>query len=99
MRIIHEVNDIELPQGSFITRLTSLRADIAFTTTWSWENFVQYDDVSDSMGWNSILRWLPRAGREMVLVINREFVDEFEIRHFKSDTSDIAFKLSYTFRF
>lgn len=95
----YDVNDIELPQGDFITRLASLRADIAFTSTWSWENFIQYDNVSDSLGLNSILRWLPRAGREMVLVINREFQDFDQRRSFTSVSSDIAFKLSYTFRF
>jgi hypothetical protein len=95
----YELNDIELPQGDFITRLASLRADIAFTTTWSWENFIQYDNVSDSLGLNSILRWLPRAGREMVFVINREFRDYAETRSFESFSSDVAFKFSYTFRF
>jgi hypothetical protein len=98
-RFNYDINDIELPQGDFTTRLASIRADIAFTTTWSWENFVQYDNVSDSMGLNSILRWLPRAGREMVFVINREFQDYTDTRSFKSVSSDIALKLSYTFRF
>jgi len=93
------VNDIELPQGDFTTRLLSLRADIAFTSTWSWENFIQYDNVSNSLGINSILRWLPRAGREMVFVINREFQDYDLTRSFRSVSSDIAFKFSYTFRF
>ncbi|MFQ5548262.1 MAG: DUF5916 domain-containing protein [Woeseia sp.] len=95
----YDVNDIELPQGEFITRLASLRADIAFTSTWYWENFVQYDNVSDSLGLNSILRWLPTAGREMVLVVNREFQHFEQRRRFKSASSDIAFKFSYTFRF
>ncbi|MFQ6006499.1 MAG: DUF5916 domain-containing protein [Woeseia sp.] len=95
----YDVNDIELPQGNFVTRLASMRADIAFTSTWYWENFVQYDNVSDSLGLNSILRWLPRAGREMVLVVNREFQDFDQRRRFKSVSSEIAFKFSYTFRF
>jgi hypothetical protein len=99
LSLLHDVNDIELPQGKFTTRLSSIRADIAFTTTWSWENFVQYDNVSDGLGLNSILRWLPRAGRETVFVINREFQDYTETRTFKSTSSDIAFKFSYTFRF
>jgi hypothetical protein len=98
-RFGYELNDIALPQGAFTTRLYSLRADIAFTSTWSWENFVQYDNVSDGLGVNSILRWLPRAGREMVFVINREFQDYTETRSFKSLSSDVAFKFSYTFRF
>jgi hypothetical protein len=94
-----DFNDIDLPGGSFITRLASLRADIAFTNTWYWENFVQYDNVTYSLGLNSILRWVPRAGREMVLVVNREFVDYLRDRHFTSVSGDVTFKFSYTFRF
>ena len=97
--VLYDVNDIDLPQGSFTTRLTSVRADIAFSSTWSWENLVQYDNVSDSMGLSSILRWLPQAGREIVFVINREYQDYNQTRSFKSISSDIAFKFSYTFRF
>lgn len=78
---------------------TSLRANIAFTSTWSWENFVQYDNVSYTMGLNSILRWMPRAGREVLLVVNREFADYTQDRTFTSATGDVTFKFSYTFRF
>jgi hypothetical protein len=95
----YDFNDIELPDGAFITRLMSLRADIAFTSTWYWENFVQYDNVSYSLGVNSILRWVPRAGREMVLVVNREFIDFIREQHFNRVSGDITFKFSYTFRF
>ena len=93
------LSDIELPYGDFTTRLSSLRADVAFTNTWYWENFVQYDNVTYSMGLNSILRWIPRAGREAVLVVNREFADYTRDRSFTSVTGDITFKFSYTFRF
>jgi hypothetical protein len=95
----YHLSDIELPYGDFMTRLASLRADIAFNTTWYWENFVQYDNVTYGMGLNSILRWIPRAGREMVLVVNREFIDYTRDRTFTSVTGDITFKFSYTFRF
>ena len=95
----YHVSDIDLPWGSFITRLVSLRADIAFTNTWYWENFVQYDNVSYGLGLNSILRWVPRAGREVILVINREFIDYTRDRSFTSVTGDVTFKFSYTFRF
>lgn len=88
-----------LPYGSFITRLASVRADIAFTNTWYWENLLQYDNVSYSMGLNSILRWVPLAGREVILVVNREFVDFTRDRTFTTVSGDITFKFTYTFRF
>ena len=99
VNLSYQFGDIELPGGKFITRLISARADVAFTATWYWENFVQYDTVSDSIGINSIMRWIPQAGREMVLVINRDYVDFDNTGSFKTSTGDIAAKISYTFRF
>ena len=95
----YHVSDVDLPYGAFITRLVSLRADIAFTNAWYWENFLQYDNVSNTMGLNSILRWVPRAGREVLLVVNREFVDHTRDYDFRSVSGDLTFKFSYTFRF
>ena len=95
----YEFGDIDLPGGSFITRLISARADVAFTATWYWENFIQYDTVSDSIGINSIMRWIPEAGREMVLVFNREYEDFDDTGDFRTSTGDVAAKVSYTFRF
>ncbi len=95
----YQYGDIELPGGKFITRLMTARADVAFTATWYWENFVQYDTVSDSIGINSIMRWIPQAGREMVLVVNRDYVDFDDSGDFRTSTGDIAAKISYTFRF
>jgi hypothetical protein len=94
-----EYNDVNLPQGDFITRLVTLNVDVAFNVAWSWENFFQYDNVSDTVGVNSILRWIPRAGRETVLAINSQFEDFDRDRNFRSRTSDVTLKFSHTFRF
>ena len=92
-------NEIELPYGAFITRLMSIHADVAFSNKWSWENFLQYDNVSYGLGLNSILRYIPRAGREIVFVVNQEYVDLLRDRNFVRVYSDMTFKISYTFRF
>jgi hypothetical protein len=94
-----EYNDIDLPQGDFITRLATLNLDVAFSTAWSWENFIQYDNVSDTVGLNSILRWIPRAGQETVLAFNTQHEDFDRDGRFRSYTSDVTIKLSYTFRY
>jgi len=95
----YRFNEIELPYGTFITRLMSLRADVAFSNSWSWENLVQYDNVSNGLGLNSILRYVPRAGREIVLVLNQEYVDTLQDRNFEKTYTDMTFKITYTFRF
>jgi len=94
-----EYNDIHLPEGDFITRLLRLNLDVAFNVAWSWENFLQYDNVSDTVGVNSILRWIPRAGRETVLAVNTGYEDFDEDDRFRSYSRDLTFKLNYTFRF
>ena len=94
-----EYNDVDLPQGRFITRLAMLNLDIAFNTAWSWENFLQYDNVSDTAGLNSILRWIPRAGREAVVAVNSLQEDFDRDGRFRTLASDLTVKMSYTFRF
>jgi hypothetical protein len=95
----YDYYDIVLPNGAFTTRLVGAHADIAFSNAWYWENYVQYDNVSNSLGLNSILGWIPRSGRELILVVNREYVDFLEDRNFTLVSGDITFKTSYTFRF
>ena len=92
-------NAVELLAGDFIARLASLRADFAFTATWYWENFLQYDNVSESIGVNSIVRWIPQAGRETVLVLNRQLEDFDRDNRFASLYTELTLKLAYTFRF
>ncbi|HET8692427.1 MAG TPA: DUF5916 domain-containing protein [Steroidobacteraceae bacterium] len=94
-----EYNDIHLPGGDFVTRLLRLSVDVAFNVAWSWENFLQYDNVSDTVGVNSILRYIPRAGREAVLAVNSQYEDFDGDRRFRSYASDLTLKLAYTFRF
>ncbi len=94
-----EYNDVHLPQGKFITRLATLNLDVSFSTALSWENFIQYDNVSESVGLNSILRWIPRAGQETVLAINTLREDLGRDGRFQPVVSDLTLKLSYTFRY
>jgi hypothetical protein len=99
MQLGYEFNDVDLPQGSFITRLYRMRMDIAFNSRWSWLNVLQYDNVSDSAGFNSRLRYNPQAGQDVFLVVNRQFdVDPFS-KSVSSSASEIVLKLNYTFRF
>ena len=96
----YEVNDIALPYGAFTTRQATLQADVAFTSTWYWENLVQYDNVSDSIGINSIMRWVPQAGRELVLVYNHELLDDpLTSDSFEGTYSEVLLKFYYTFRY
>ena len=73
--------------------------DIAFSSTLSWVNLIQYDNVSEVAGINMRLHWIPEAGREVYFVINHNVEDIDRDDHFHSAFSDMTAKVNYTFRF
>jgi Domain of unknown function (DUF5916)/Carbohydrate family 9 binding domain-like len=95
----YELNDIDLPQGSFVTRLAVFRTDVAFSSKLSWVTRIQYDNVSELMGINLRLHWVPQAGREGFIVINHNLEDYDFDNRFHSALSEASVKFSYTFRF
>ena len=92
-------NKIELPQGNFTTRLFSINTQITFSATLSWANLIQYDNVSETMGINSRLHWIPEAGQQAFLVLNYGFEDFDKDNVFESTIADLSLKFNYTFRF
>lgn len=99
MSLSHDWNDIELPQGNFITRLSSLNTQVAFSSTLYWINLVQYDNLSEEIGINTRLQWIPRAGQEGFIVLNYNVQDQDRDNRFEAAYSDLSIKFRYTFRF
>jgi hypothetical protein len=95
----YEINDIDLPAGAFISRLMRLRLDVVFSSTLAWTNFIQYDNVSELIGINSRLHWIPETGREMYVVVNQGLEDFDGDNRFHKMQSDVVVKAGYTFRF
>ena len=97
----YETNDVELPGGSFISRLIQFRTDVVFSSTVSWVTQLQYDNVTESIGINSRLHWIPEAGREAFIVLNHNLqnFDPLTSNTFNSAAADLTLKYSYTFRF
>jgi len=74
----YEFRDVNLPTADSTsarndreTQLVRLRATLQFSPDISWSTFAQYDNVSDSAGVNSRLRWIVRDGREFFVVFNQ----------------------------
>ena len=99
IRASYRFDDVDLPQGSFITRLASAQFEIAFSSTLSWVNLVQYDNVSDSIGLNSRVHWTPSAGKNLYLVVNRNYQEDITGSSFSPVNTDLTIKADYTFRF
>ena len=72
---------------------------MAFSSTLSWVNLIQWDNGSDILGINSRLHWVPQAGRDFYLVLNHSLEDLDENGTFHSTGADLTAKASYTFRF
>ncbi len=99
MSVSYDRNDIKLPQGDFSTYLSTLTTEVTFSPTVYWVSLVQYDNVSEVIGVNTRLVWIPTAGQEGLIVLNHRRQDRDKDGSFRSELTDINVKLSYTFRF
>jgi hypothetical protein len=95
----YQIDDVSLPGGDFVVRLASVRTEVAFSSTLSWVNLLQYDNVSENVGINSRLHWIPQAGREGFIVLNHSLSDADRNDSFHSTAADLSVKFNYTFRF
>lgn len=95
----YEWNNINLPAGDFITRLARARSEIAFTVNLAWITLLQYDNVSNILGAQTRLRWIPKAGSEVILAFNRNYEDPEQERNFRVQRTDLTAKANYTIRF
>ena len=99
-RLSYNYSDVDLPQGQFETRLVSMGLDFVFSSQFSWVNLIQYDNVTETVGINMRLHWIPEAGRELFFVINHNLTDFLDRDNsFESQQADVTIKYSHTFRF
>ena len=97
--ISYDYNDVELPQGDFVLRLERVGLDYIMSSKLSWVNLIQYDNATETTGFNSRLHWIPEAGRELFIVLNHnlEDFDRDGLNH--SDNADFTIKYRHTFRY
>ena len=92
-----EYNDIEVQDQRVITRQLTAIADIYFTPDISLQNYVQWDDVSNTVGINSRFRWSPEPGTDLYIVFNQNV--ESEDLEFTLTKSELITKFGWTIRF
>jgi hypothetical protein len=66
----YQYDDINLPQGDFITRLTTWRAGYFFTPRIYVQSLIQYSDQADNWAANLRFGWLNTAGTGLFIVFN-----------------------------
>ncbi len=93
----YEVIDVRLPQGDFDFTVTRLNLDFILSPRVMWQNLVQHNSVSKTVGWNSRLRWEVQPGNIFFFVINQGW--EIEEGSYMPVNTGFASKVRWTYRF
>ena len=94
----YEENRASLPGGDFTTRLERLNFDYGFSPALSWQNLVQADNESDTLGLQSRLHWIFEDGRELFFVIETGW-EEDAFGAVTPLARELALKLVWAVRF
>lgn len=99
----YEVNDVDLPEGAFITRLGRVEANWQMSPWMAFTSNIQYDDVSDIVGLFARFRWILRPGSDLFIVYSHNWQDErvdlLSPHDFNTISRGATTKLNYTHRF
>jgi len=89
-----------LPEGNFVARILTWRANYTPSPTLSFSNLIQYDNKSRNLGWQSRARWTVRPGNDLFFVFSQGWIqDPDEDYRFRPQESKVSAKLQYTFRY
>ena len=92
-----EHNDVSLIDGAFNAKVVRLNADILFSPRITLSNFIQYDNFSKEMGWQSRFRWILKPGNEILLVWNSIWEEPLERYEISQSASRLKFCYNYRF--
>ncbi len=98
VQLVSESNDVDLPQGSFATRLYRLDARTQLSPWLSLSNNVQYDSESSEVGWQMRFRWIQKPGNDLYFIWTQNWLDDTERGFLALDRRGAA-KILKTFRF
>ena len=100
VNLTYELNDVDLPEGRFETRLYRVVADTQFSPFMYLVNNVQYDSVSRVFGWQSRFRWILKPGNDIFFVYTHNWIDPIDpASRFQTLDRRAAAKAVYTKRF
>ena len=99
MNVTGQWNRIELPEGSFATKLYRFTGETQFSPFMALVNNIQYDTQSAVLGWQSRFRWILTPGNDLYLVYTHNWLDDPVRERFESLDRRMASKILYTYRF
>jgi len=99
LSVEQEWNRISLGADNFQVRLYRLVADTQFSPWLYLVNNVQFDSMSQVMGWQSRLRWILTPGNDLFVVYTQNWLDNELFDRFATLDRRAAGKFVYTHRF
>lgn len=94
-----EYNDVDLAEGSFITRVYRIDARTQFSPWLSLANNVQYDSESRVVGWQMRFRWILKPGDDIFFVYTHNWLDDLSVARYRALDRRAAMKVVKTWRF
>ena len=88
---------VDLPDVSFITRIYRLNLNFLFSPGISWYNYAQYENQSETIGWQSRFQWIIKPGKELFLTFNSPLIDPLD--RFTPEIYEARVKVKYAIRF
>jgi hypothetical protein len=94
-----EWNQVDLAEGSFTSNVYRIISDAQFTPFVAVVNNIQFDTVSQVLGWQSRFRWIMKPGNDLYIVYTHNWVENVVDSRFATLDRKFASKLLYTHRF
>jgi hypothetical protein len=88
---------VDLPEGGFAANISRFNLNLLFSPNMTLYNFIQYDNFSEDMGWQSRFYWILKPGNEIIIAWNSRWHDPLSRFHLTESTA--RFKVNYNFRF
>lgn len=88
---------VYLPDGSFVTQIYRVNLNFLFSPNLSWYNYAQYENQTETIGWQSRLQWIIKPGKEIFLTFNSPLIDPLD--RFRAEVYEARVKVKYTIRF
>lgn len=93
-------NNVELPEGNFVTHELASYVNYAFTTKLNFSLFGQFNSLEQVMIYNIRLHWIPKIGSDFYFVYNIGYEEPIkQIEYLKPQTTSSVLKLIYRITF
>jgi len=88
---------VNLKEGDFTTRIYRINLNFLFGPNMTWYNYAQYENQTETIGWQSRFQWIIKPGKEIFLTFNSPIIDPLE--RFRPEVYEARVKVKYTIRF